>query len=191
MMQKQKILLMCNKGKRATSTLACVRSGKCVKHDLVSSTSGSLEKLGLLPADLRQSSPGESLPTAELAGSGPPAGDRPHVDRALESAGGDERGKSPGSPPLDGETADDDGRRRLSGRKWRDRRWRAASHRRWTLSPPSWTTTGRGSGIADLDPEKMREARHRPKGRTQNCQRRPRQPKRRKRREEGSTATWK
>ena len=109
LMQKQKILLMCNKGKRATSTLVCVRSGKCVKHDLVSSTSGSLEKLGLLPADLRQSSPGESLPTAEPAGSGPPAGDRPHVDRALESAGGDERGKSPGSPPPDGrgETADD------------------------------------------------------------------------------------
>ena len=45
---------MCNRRKRATSPLVWVRSGKCVKHDFVSSTSGSLEKLGLCPADLRQ-----------------------------------------------------------------------------------------------------------------------------------------
>ena len=45
---------MSNKRKRAMPLFVWVRSGKCVKHDLVSSTSGSSDKLGIFPAELRQ-----------------------------------------------------------------------------------------------------------------------------------------
>ena len=47
--------------------------------------------------------------------------------------------------------------RRRGGLKRRERRWRDASCRRRRPTPPSWTTTGRGSEYADQDPDDLRK----------------------------------
>ena len=73
---------------------------------------------------------------------------------------GNERRRTRGTAGIDAarwprNTVGDDRKRRRGRLKRRERRWRDASRRRRRLTPPSWTTTGRGSESVDLDPDDL------------------------------------